>query len=95
MNWVSKIMNQLKPQYSLRWIFVELTLSAVAVGCFAYFFRNPDVYQPNDVLLPFFGFFLAAGSAVGGLVHWHIVGGLVGVVIAGGMWPFLLRGLAS
>jgi hypothetical protein len=84
----------LKPQYSLRWVFVELTLTAVAVGCFAYFIRNPNLYRPDDILLPFFGFFAAAGCAVGGLAHCHLIGGFVGLVIAGSMWPFLLRGLS-
>lgn len=85
----------LKPQYSLRWIFVEMTLTAVALGCFAYFVNSPHVYQPTDVLFPYLGFFIAAGSAVGGLAHRHIGGAWVGLGFAVGIWPLLLRGLAA
>ena len=85
----------LKAQYSLQWIFVEMALTAVALGCLAYFVNSPDVYRPGDVFLPYTGFFIAAGCAVGGFVHRHALGGLGGLTIALWMWPFLLRGIAS
>lgn len=79
-------MKLLKPQYSLRWIFVEMTLTAIAVGCFAYFQRSETNDDPAYVLFQFIGFFAAAGAALGGLVHHQVVGGICGLVLALGLW---------
>lgn len=78
-------LNLLKPQYSLRWFFVEMTLKAIAVACFAYFQRS-ETNDPAYVLFQFLGFFSAACAAVGGLVHHQVVGGICGLVLAFGLW---------
>ena len=83
-------MNLLKPQYSLRWIFIEMTLAAIAVACFSYFYRTLGLYRPVDVFWPFFGFFIAAGAAVGGLVHWPVAGAFAGMGLAFFLWILVI-----
>lgn len=86
--------NLQKPQYSLRWLVLEITLWSVALGCFAYLFRTPGLSNPEHILFPFFLFFIAAGAALGNLVKFPVVGGCIGLVPGIYMWNQLMHTLS-
>lgn len=87
-------MNLHKPQYSLRWLWLETTLVSVALGCFAYLFRTPGLSNPEHIYFPFFMFFIAAGAALGNLAKFPVVGGCLGLLPGIYMWNQLMHALS-
>lgn len=87
-------MNWPKPQYTMRWLFLETTLVGIALGCLVYLLRTQWLDRPEHFFLPYFAGFFAAGSALGGLGGRPVVGGVVGLMVSFAVFSlFLLPGI--
>jgi hypothetical protein len=83
-----------KLQFSLQWLFLEITLFAANFACIYWLSRLGNCTNPGQILLPFFLFFSSGCGAIGGLFQWPVVGGLIGLCIAAALWPSLLHALS-